>query len=466
MIDTDRADFALGTRLVAIRMTCDFFVKKSLISDVCSTPIATISVMSLVPTLERIEALDTASLEAGGIAMALADITKVNRFLDSMKVRLAQRAAEIANEGRGAPANETVREGCRSSAAEAARLASAAETAAATPALGEALDSGTIGLEHLGAFGAVARELDPSQQDRLKAALPKLLDDAEHQSPEQFRRALGAAAREIRADDGETVAEQRIKDRQARYGTSIETGMGWLSGRFDPETWSRMLTHLTAERDALLKADPSLTHEQAMADAITNLVLEQGRSKRPGITEAVVYVDLESLLHGAHLGGVAYLSNGTPLPVSHIRRLCCDAKILPMVLDGEGRPFDLGREQRLANREQRRALRKLHDTCGFGDCEVPFDECEVHHIDWWERHGPTDLANLAPVCPRHHHLVHEGGWRMSIDAQRNISVHRPDGTPWLTRTWQPPPGEHPQQPLDTLTRRRTSEPPGAERSAA
>ena len=422
--------------------------------------------MSLVPVLERIEALEVASLEAGGIALALADITQLTRFLDGVKVRLAQRAAVIADEGRGAPASETVRKGCRSSAGEATRVAAAAETAAAVPELGEALEAGSIGLEHVGAFGAVARELQPAQQDRLKAALPGLLGHAGTQTPEEFRRALGAAARQIRADDGEAVAKQRIKDRQLRYGTNLDTGMGWLSGRFDPETWTRLVAQLVAERDAVLKADPTLSMDQAMSDALSNLVLEKGRSKRPGITEAVTFIDLESLLHGAHAGGVSYLSNGVHLPVSHIRRLCCEAKIIPMVLDGEGRPLDVGREQRLANREQRRALRKLHATCVVSECETPFDDCEVHHVDWWEHFGPSDLANLAPVCKRHHHLVHEGGWTMTIDARRNVTLHRPDGTPWLTRTWQPPDGEHPTQSVGTLTRRRNHGPPGTEHAAA
>ena len=416
--------------------------------------------MSLVPVLERIEALDVASLEAGGIGLALADLTQLTRFLDAVKVRVAQRAAAIADEGRGAPASETVRKGCRSSAGEAARLASAADTAAAVPELGDALESGSIGLEHVGAFGAVSRELQPDQQDRLKAALPDLLGHAETQTPEEFRRSLGAAARQIRADDGEAVARQRVKDRHLRHGLNLDSGMAWLSGRFDPETWSRMLTHLTAERDALLKDDPTLSLDQAMADALTNLVLEKGRSKRPGITETVTYIDLESLLHGAHTGGVSYLSNGVPLPVSHVRRLCCEANILPMVLDGEGRPLDVGRGQRLANRAQRRALRALHKTCVFPDCETPFDDCEIHHIHWWEKLGTSDLGNMAPVCTRHHHLVHEGGWAMSIDARRNVTVYRPDGTPWLTQVWEPPDGEHPTQSIDTLTRQRTQGPPG------
>ncbi|MDQ6748993.1 MAG: HNH endonuclease, partial [Candidatus Dormibacteraeota bacterium] len=34
------------------------------------------------------------------------------------------------------------------------------------------------------------------------------------------------------------------------------------------------------------------------------------------------------------------------------------------------------------------------------------------HIVHWTRGGPTDLANLVPLCYRHHWMVHEGGWSL------------------------------------------------------
>jgi hypothetical protein len=121
------------------------------------------------------------------------------------------------------------------------------------------------------------------------------------------------------------------------------------------------------------------------------------------------------------------MSDGTQLPVSTVRRLCCDAEILPVVLDGDGAVLDLGRSQRLANREQRRALRAMYRTCGHPDCDVPFDRCEIHHVDPWELLGRTDLANLLPLCAFHHHLVHEGGWTLTLDPDRTITLTRPDG---------------------------------------
>ncbi len=49
--------------------------------------------------------------------------------------------------------------------------------------------------------------------------------------------------------------------------------------------------------------------------------------------------------------------------------------------------------------------------------------CEPHHIEYWENGGRTDLSNLVPLCSRHHHAAHEGGWKLKLDpATRELTV--------------------------------------------
>jgi hypothetical protein len=69
-----------------------------------------------------------------------------------------------------------------------------------------------------------------------------------------------------------------------------------------------------------------------------------------------------------------------------------------------------GRSRRLPNRAQRRALRLRDRGCIWPGCTTPPGWCEAHHLRPWYDHGPTDLANLALLCPFHHHLVHDQGW--------------------------------------------------------
>ncbi len=69
----------------------------------------------------------------------------------------------------------------------------------------------------------------------------------------------------------------------------------------------------------------------------------------------------------------------------------------------------------------------LYRTCAL--CDVPFEHTQIHHITWYGRdHGTTDIDNLLPLCSRHHHLVHEGGWTLHLAPDRTLTVIAPGGT--------------------------------------
>ena len=122
---------------------------------------------------------------------------------------------------------------------------------------------------------------------------------------------------------------------------------------------------------------------------------------------------------------------GTPLPVETIRRIACDAGIIPIVLGGDGQALDGGRERRLATRAQRMALRAQYPTCAMdAGCTVAFDDCQIHHVDPFSHGGHTDLHRMCPGCDTHHHLIHEGGWTLT---------HNPDGTWHMHPPQRPPP---------------------------
>ena len=78
-------------------------------------------------------------------------------------------------------------------------------------------------------------------------------------------------------------------------------------------------------------------------------------------------------------------ADGIPLPPETVRRLACEAAIVPIVLNGAGEALNCGREQRVANRAQRRALRAMYRTCGYPGCDVVFDRCDIHHVIEWLR---------------------------------------------------------------------------------
>lgn len=97
-----------------------------------------------------------------------------------------------------------------------------------------------------------------------------------------------------------------------------------------------------------------------------------------------------------------------------MRRLACDADIIPVVSSGAGVVLDEGRARRLATAEQRLVIEAMQATCSHPDCTVGIDDCRTHHLTPWRLGGRTDLADLSPVCEPHHHLIHEGGWSLTM----------------------------------------------------
>jgi len=140
-----------------------------------------------------------------------------------------------------------------------------------------------------------------------------------------------------------------------------------------------------------------------------------------------VLIDVRTFLTGdSHEGTVCEAGIGRfGLPVETVRRWACLGSVTPVVVAADGVRLFLGRETRLANRAQRRALRVLYRTCAL--CDTAVDHCQVHHVAWFRSGGRTDIDNLLPLCNRHHHLVHEGGWVVHLAPDRTLTVTRPGG---------------------------------------
>jgi len=121
------------------------------------------------------------------------------------------------------------------------------------------------------------------------------------------------------------------------------------------------------------------------------------------------------------------------VPLHVLQQLMLNGEVHPVVvrngviLHAPGE-LNLGRATRLASRAQRRALRAMYSGCCVPGCSVAFDQCKIHHLRWWRHGGPTDLANLIPICSRHHVAVHDRGWVLELGDRRELTVRMPDGT--------------------------------------
>nr|NLD41573.1 DUF222 domain-containing protein [Actinomycetales bacterium] len=120
----------------------------------------------------------------------------------------------------------------------------------------------------------------------------------------------------------------------------------------------------------------------------------------PRVTVTMRESDLRELAEQAGL-----LPGGVEIPAGELRRILCDAGIVPVVLGSKSEVLDVGMEQRLVTPAMRRALTLRDGGCVFPGCDVPPERCEAHHVVPWWMNGPTALHNLVLLCPHHHGVV-------------------------------------------------------------
>ena len=321
---------------------------------------------------------------------------------------------------------------------EARDVVARTEVVESLPALGEALARATTTSAHLDVLARAMRTAAP-EREAFAALLPELAESATSLGVADFAQLCRETARSVLADGGLSIFERQRRSVYLRGRFDTEGGLN-LSGYLDPERGAALWSRIEQIReqmfhqgdDAQLEVMPWVEpneHRAALAlvHAFDSGVSSDDDHDSPtqARTEVVVHIDLASLTNGAHAHSTARTVYGGDLPVATIRRLACEAEIIPVVLGGYGVPIDVGRSRRLATANQPRALEAFHSTCAVPDCAVPFHHCQIHHIEYWESGGSTDLDNMVPLCSRHHHAVHEGGWKLTLEPlTRHVTVDR------------------------------------------
>lgn len=304
------------------------------------------------------------------------------------------------------------------------------------PILGEALFDGVVTAGHLDAISRGVR-IAGDEREAFLNLVPDLIEVASEMSVADFAALVTSSAKGFVTDGGLALFESQRKSTHLKMWNDKE-GMLHLRGSFDPESGAVLQSRLQTTLEAMFhsgdKAVPIDHHpwveanDHRRARALVALVAGSSGSGDARVrSDVVVHIDLDTLVHGLSTSSTHRSAFGADLPVETIRRISCDAGIIPLVLNGAGVPLDIGRSQRLASAGQRRALEGSHTTCAFPRCEVAYHHCQIHHIDYWENGGRTDLANMVPLCSRHHHFAHEGGWTLSLDPENRLLTASPPG---------------------------------------
>jgi hypothetical protein len=429
--------------------------------------------------VERLATLDDACADRAVLAARLADTERLTSWAESRRLVLASLMAGCASFPEDAIGAAT-----RRSHREAARTLERSQVAEEVPALAEALADGAVAGSHLDALGDGLRRLEPHQ--RAEVDTDRLAHVARHTTPDEFRRAVAQEVQRVQTDVGMDRLEQQRRNTRLRSWTGRD-GMVHLAGQFDPETGLTLLGRLRNEVERRFvehtpdtcPSDPFEKQDHLRALALVSLT--EGNGPRSSLPEIIGVRDERCsgcpicspsqpvAEHDAPAAPSDDLGIATPpsdaaptrrqpqerddapprrsreatavidwgvdvtLPAPVVDAIAARARHTEVVVrDGivvsPTKGLRQGRTTRLANQMQRRVLRALYPTCAVPGCQVRFPSTDIHHVVWWEHGGATDLDNLLPLCSKHHHAVHDGGWQLALLPDRTLHVAFPDGT--------------------------------------
>ncbi len=373
--------------------------------------------------------VDVSDFVEAELASLLVVVRAAQRCLDGLVMRIGSRCEELAADSGAVSVEEFVRGdgaiGSGQARAEAARTVATGTI----DGLGEALSAGETSGAHVDSIARHTKRLDENRRAGFDFA--ELVDKAKELPVETFDRLVKRRVEAANGDHGLRDAKAKRAASEFRHWFDRNAGMGRFSGSLDPERYEA-LTTVIEQHTATIAArsgEPVTKNANSAACALVELVTSTGsRDSRNRLPHVTVIVDHDTVVHGPGEDSLRQTQNGHDLPPETVARLCCDAVIRRVGLDGSGVPINVGRKYRTATDAQWAAIKAVHACCAWDGCDAPINWCQAHHIRVWEMGGPTDLDNLVPLCFRHHHRVHEGLWTMKLLPDRSLKIYRPDGT--------------------------------------
>jgi hypothetical protein len=279
-----------------------------------------------------------------------------------------------------------------------------------------AVEAGVLPVRSAAAVVAEADKLRPVLADGAEPhVLRGLIDLAAADGPRACRR-LRPALLARYGRDGQLQLEQDAAARFVALSQPLEDGTGVAEYRLtlDPEgkaVLEAALGPFSAPRPVDGERDLR-TSDRRRGDALIALVRRAvaaddtvGKNTKTTLFVTMDWAALRDHVGaGTTLGG---LDAGTHLAPETVRRLACDASIVPVVLGSAGEVLDLGRTVRFFTPAQTRRLWLRDGGCTYPGCGAPPAWTDGHHLVHWADFGTSDLSNAALLCERHHTIVHQ-----------------------------------------------------------
>jgi hypothetical protein len=251
----------------------------------------------------------------------------------------------------------------------------------------------------------------------------------------RFRRAVDEGAlSDVQRDWDPSGGERGIRVQ------TTEAGLVRIEATLDPAEAALVLAAIEKARDELRVATGAVTAgtrrvsaetREPVAEAATpgradGLIAIAERALAPAPAQQAhggagghhvhqIVIHLDQAVLGPDGAREAFLDDGTRVSAETFRRVSCDGALVPVTTGAGGAVLDVGRKARAVPAAIRRALWARDRGCRFPMCSNR-RFVDAHHVHHWVQGGRTSLDNLVLLCGFHHRLLHEGGFRMSLDA--------------------------------------------------
>ncbi len=279
------------------------------------------------------------------------------------------------------------------------------------PHLVESMCAGDLSLDKLRAVAEVATpESDQELCDRAQECSVRELADLAR---------LNTAAKP--PPPGRSAYDRRF----LRFNDQFRT----MTVQLPPESFAESRVCLEA-RARNVPTDGETPWDQRLCDAFVEMIRSSAAERATTASPyfVVVHVPLATLVEesGETTTFAGELERDGLISTETVRQIACDATIAIGVDDDVGHSMYEGRARRTPSDAQRREVMRRDRHCRFPGCtNVTFTN--THHILPWNPGGRTDLDNLALMCVHHHHVVHSGGWKMTGNANEELTFAGPSG---------------------------------------
>ena len=302
-------------------------------------------------------ATDPDELDRDGVVSMLCAAGRIRSKLDAIELRARRRLRALESVGAAEPADAAIAAAAGGDGRHGRAVGERDELCLDAPEVEDALDEGTISSAHVDAIAAAARDLPEDVRAEFLSHSDDLLARAGALGLDAFRRECRRLAKQLLADsragsDADELEAQRAASKVSRW-TDRVTGMHHTMIELDPIRDHEL--HRAVKREL-----QRLRHDEVNADRSWNDLEVQawmncatggcGGLKHHSVGDApsthravdrapqiIALVDVDRLRADAVDGGICETSDSRDLPVSTLRRLCCDAEILPAVVEDRPR---------------------------------------------------------------------------------------------------------------------------------